>query len=57
MRQQAGWTRVQLARRARVDAGYLGRIERGERTPSPAYTFHLVDVLVTYAIQAPQASS
>jgi transcriptional regulator with XRE-family HTH domain len=45
MREARGWTLAELARRAACDAAYLGRVERGERTPSPYFVSHLARVL------------
>lgn len=45
MREARGWTLAELARRARCDAGYLGRVERGERTASRYFLAHLAETL------------
>lgn len=34
-RVQRGWTRAELARRTRMDASDIGRIERGQMRPYP----------------------
>ena len=36
LRLERGWSRAELARRARMDASDVGRIEKGLMTPYPA---------------------
>lgn len=45
MREARGWSLAELARRAECDPGYLGRVERGERNPSPYFTAHVARIL------------
>jgi len=45
MREALGLTLEQLAARAGCDAGYLSRVERGERNPSKYFLTHLAAVL------------
>lgn len=45
MREALGLTLEQLAERAGCDAGYLSRVERGERNPSRYFLAHLAEVL------------
>ncbi len=45
MREKRGWSLAELARRAECDPGYLGRVERGERQPSPYFRAHLQQIL------------
>lgn len=44
-REARGWSLAELARRADCDAGYLGRVERGERNPSPYFVAHVTKVI------------
>lgn len=45
LRTARGWTLSQLATAAGVDAGYIGRIERGERQATRYFLNHLMSVL------------
>lgn len=45
MREARGWTLAEFARRAGCDSAYLGRVEKGERTPTPYFLSHLARVL------------
>lgn len=45
MREALGLTLEQLATKAGCDAGYLSRVERGERNPSRYFLAHLAYVL------------
>jgi transcriptional regulator with XRE-family HTH domain len=49
MREARGWTLEQLADRAGCDAGYLARVECGERTPSRYLLAHVIDVVTDHA--------
>jgi len=44
-REALGLTLEQLAAEAGCDAGYLSRVERGERTPSKYFLAHLASVI------------
>ena len=45
MRRDAGWSRAELARRARMDAADLGKIERGLLVPYEAQVVKLAGAL------------
>lgn len=39
------WTQFELAEKAGLGAGYIGMLERGEKTPSLETFIHLINVL------------
>ncbi|MDG2520519.1 helix-turn-helix transcriptional regulator [Caulobacter segnis] len=45
LRVSRGWTQEELAFSARLDEGYLGKIERGKRNPSVAVLARLATAL------------
>jgi DNA-binding XRE family transcriptional regulator len=44
LRAKKGWTLVQFGRKADMNPAYLGRLERGENTPSLTCVLHLAKV-------------
>jgi transcriptional regulator with XRE-family HTH domain len=51
MRQAAGLTLEDLARRADTTAGYLSRVERGERIPTDGWMRRVTGALGEYLTQ------
>lgn len=50
LRTERGWSRSELARRARMDASDVGKIERGIMRPYPGQTMKLAKALGVCAI-------
>ena len=44
LRAKKGWTLVQFGRKTAMNPEYLGRLERGENTPSLTCVLHLAKV-------------
>ncbi len=54
LREAKGWTRNELSRRARMDAGTVGKIESGRLIPYPGQLARIAEAL---QVPAPEAAT